>query len=112
MTAIYNWLVASLDWLVERFNDILDWILSLVYFVFEYLGYVIFLVAKDIFESLTGVITAIPRPPVFATVDAAFCSNFSSMGYFASQVNIGAPLALIMSAYAVRFLIRRIPFIG
>jgi len=51
-------------------------------------------------------------PLDFISVFNDFSSVASTLGYFMSPFKIGTGLGFILSAYVIRFLIRRIPIIG
>ncbi|MNZ27766.1 hypothetical protein D3C78_449880 [compost metagenome] len=66
----------------------------------------------ELLEGLSGLIAAIPVPGFVTTAQSAFASIPSSVLFFLDKFEFSAGIAMIMSAYVLRFVIRRIPLIG
>lgn len=79
--------------------------------LFEILDYL----WRYIFDQLTNVIftvlNAIPVPDFLSNVQA-YAGNLGTAAYWFGVFNVGTGITMILSAYAFRFLIRRIPIIG
>lgn len=112
MTAIYNWLVSFAAWLLSLVESVLQFFVDVLNWIFKYAAYVVYSIFESVLDGLASALSSIPRPSVFAQAESLFCQNFSLLGYAASGIDIGTPLALIFSAYVVRFIIRRLPVIG
>ena len=63
-------------------------------------------------EGVVAVLNAIPVPSWLSNVSDAFGSIPPGVSWFLGVMQFGAGLAIIGSAYLIRFLIRRIPFFG
>lgn len=63
-------------------------------------------------DGLLAAITAIPVPAWAASAGSYALSISSDVMYWAAPFQLGSGLAILTSAYGVRFLIRRIPVIG
>jgi hypothetical protein len=65
-----------------------------------------------ILDKLAGLIESIPVPEFFSQANSALASIPSEVGYFIEPMNFGVGLSMIISAYIIRFIIRRIPIVG
>lgn len=63
-------------------------------------------------DGLASVIEAIPVPSWLADAGDAFSGLPSGVLYFVDALNLGAGMTIILGAYVLRFLIRRLPVIG
>lgn len=66
----------------------------------------------ELLEALAAVIQAIPVPDFFQTAKSAFTSIPPSVLFFAAKFAVPEGLTMILAAYALRFVLRRIPLIG
>lgn len=65
-----------------------------------------------ILDGLATVLEAIPVPDWAAGVAGASSGITGDVMYFAEPFNVGSGIGILLAAYAIRFLIRRIPVIG
>ncbi len=65
-----------------------------------------------ILEALAGIIEAIPVPDFFAQAGSGLGNIPAYTMFFAEFAQIPEGIAIILSAYTIRFLIRRIPLVG
>ncbi len=65
-----------------------------------------------ILDGLASVIESMPVPDFVSTASNAFGSIPSNVLFFANFFALGEGIAMILAAYGIRFLIRRIPLIG
>lgn len=63
-------------------------------------------------DGLLAVINAIPVPAWAANVASYAAGISSDVMYWVAPFQIGTGISIIMSAYVIRFTIRRIPFVG
>lgn len=63
-------------------------------------------------DGLAGLIEAIPVPDFMQNLSSLFASMPSGVAYFASALQLGTGVTIILSALVIRFVIRRIPVIG
>jgi hypothetical protein len=93
-----------------------EWLLTQLTNAFEYLKDLLEWIPKKIFETimdvLVSIIEAIPVPSWVNDVGSFWGQISGDVWFFASALQIGFGLAVIGSAYALRFLIRRLPVIG
>lgn len=69
-------------------------------------------VLDKLFDGIITMLSAIPVPS-FLTDMTAKASAISGMaGYYLNVFEIGSGVGIILSAYLIRFIIRRIPVIG
>lgn len=94
-----------LDWLMSWINDLVDWFVKWA----EWLPKKLYSV---VMEALASFINAIPVPAFFTDASGAFSSIPSSVLWFASSLELGYGVTVVLSAYALRLVLRRIPFIG
>lgn len=67
---------------------------------------------QGLLEGLAAVLNAIPVPEFFSNAGSYLSALPSGLVYFAQSFQLGYGITVIVSAYVLRFLIRRIPFIG
>jgi hypothetical protein len=67
---------------------------------------------KLLLEGLEALINAIPVPEYMQNIGTYTQSIPSGITYWTDPFNIGYGVAAILAAYVLRFIIRRIPFIG
>jgi hypothetical protein len=92
--ALFKWFQDSLSWIVDFIKDFPLWLF------------------QKFAEGIVAFFQAIPVPSFFASASSAFASVPSGVVFFAQAFQIGPGIAMILSAYILRFVIRRIPFIG
>lgn len=77
----------------------------------EVKGFFVWL-SEQVFNGIVAVFNAIPLPS-WATSGGDVLSGIPpSVGYFVGPFDIGYGAGVIVSAYGLRFLVRRIPLIG
>lgn len=96
------------EFLTSLYTGLKDFLMYLLNFFF----YTVYLLVTTVLNSIVLLLNSIPRPSFFGVIEQTFCNNLGLIGYFASQVNFSTPISMIMSAYVLRFIIRRIPYIG
>lgn len=88
-----------------QLSNLARWVLDLVLWV-----------PRKIFslllDGLATVLEALPVPTFVADLHGALGQFSGGALYLANFFQLGQGLAIIMGAYAIRFAIRRIPFIG
>lgn len=102
MESLYLALLSAVEWVVEQLARLLDWILSGLNHLF----------VEILFAPVLGFISdsfhAIPLPDWYnyGTV------SLGSAGYFIAIAEVPLGVTMILSAYVIRFAIRRLPVIG
>lgn len=94
-----------MSYLIEYIARILSWLLGLV-------TWALLQILKLLYEGLSVVINAIPVPSWLSGAGSVFASIPSGVAFFTASLHIVDGIAIVLSAYGLRFLIRRIPFIG
>lgn len=92
-------------WLAEKLEQVLQWI----YDFFQWLGQKVF---SAVLEGLSAFLNSIPVPDFFNNAANFFNSIPPSVIFFLNLFAVGEGIAMITLALVIRFLIRRIPFIG
>jgi hypothetical protein len=91
--------------MADIIDTVLQWIKDFFTWLFQYIW-------AQILEALAAVINAIPVPDFVYQAQSAFSSLSGNVLFFAQKFAFGEGVAMILAAYAIRFLIRRIPIIG
>jgi hypothetical protein len=94
-----------MDYLIKFISQILAWLLSFV-------GWVLTETAKLVMAALAAIVNAIPVPDWFANAGGAVANIPPGVAYLISSMHIESGAGIMVSAYTIRFLIRRIPIIG
>lgn len=63
-------------------------------------------------DALASVIEAIPVPSFMENLGSLFSGMPEGVAYFVGAMALGQGVAIILAAYVIRFVIRRIPLIG
>jgi hypothetical protein len=93
------------DFLIKFIARILTWLLSFV-------DWVATEIAKVVLAALAAIINAIPVPSWMAGASGAIASFPPGAAYFLNSMHIGTATTIMVSAYSIRFLIRRLPIVG
>lgn len=103
-------------WIKEIFLGILAWLLELVGVVLEWLlDALIWVLTKAwelLLEGLAALLEAIPVPSFMQQADSFWGGIPGSIVYFFQFFAVAEGMAMITTALALRFLLRRIPLIG
>lgn len=91
--------------LIDFISQILQWLL-------EFVDWCIVECLKVIGTACVAVVAAIPVPSFFTNASTSLSSLPSGVLYFAQSIDLSTGIATLISAVILRFLIRRIPFIG
>lgn len=94
-----------MDFLIKYIKEVLDWLLGLV-------GWILIETFKLVCIGLAAILNAIPVPDWLAGAGNAVANIPPGVAYLIQTMHIGAGAAIMVSAYTIRFLIRRIPIIG
>jgi hypothetical protein len=90
-----------LDW----FSDAFAWLLDGIKAVLELLW-------DALLGALAGVLEAIPVPAWADSGAGAFGSMHPTVVWLVEPMQLDTGLTIILAAYGIRFLVRRIPLIG
>lgn len=66
----------------------------------------------ELLDGLAALIEAIPVPSFVYDVQSAFAGLSGNIVFFANKFAVPEGLIMVLAAYAIRFVIRRIPIIG
>jgi len=86
--------VGFLDWL----RDLLLWVPKMIW--------------QGMLEALSALLHSIPVPSWLASAGGWFSGLPSGVVYFSQALEIPTGLTIVLAAFVLRFLIRRIPLIG
>lgn len=90
------------------FNAIMEWLLSAMLYVPQK----IYELITDVLVSISGAIFDACTVCDFSTLNANLAALPAGVLFILSWFKIGTGLTIITGCYTVRFLIRRLPFIG
>lgn len=90
---------------MEWVNDALQW-------VSDFFSSLPLLLWQQVLEGLAAVIQAIPVPGFVNQAAAAFSSMPPQIVFVLDVMQFDIGLPMVLGAYGIRFLIRRIPIIG
>lgn len=99
--AIADSIKSLLNWLNDAFDSIVDFFLNLPAWIFS-----------KIAEAIVSFFEALPVPDFFTEAASAFSSVPSEVVFFAQTFHIGPGVTMVLGAYLLRFILRRIPLIG
>jgi len=94
-----------MDYLIDLFSRFVTWLHDFALWLPRQ-------VYRLLLEGLASVINAIPVPAFLTDASANLSAIPSGVAYFGAAFRIGEGITIIVGAYLLRFLIRRIPFIG
>lgn len=84
--------------IMDKLKDLLLWVPRTIW--------------KELLSALAGILSAIPVPTWLQQIAGFQDAIPSGVGYFLHILKVPQGLVIIMAAYGIRFLIRRIPVIG
>jgi len=94
-----------LDWLLDWLNGFLQWLIDVL----------LWLPLKLWDLLLTGceeLIAWLPVPDFFTGASTSLASIPGEVAYFAQALALPAGLSMMLTAYVIRFVIRRLPVVG
>lgn len=100
-TAIADFFRSLFQWLSDAFDNVVDFFKDLPAWIFS-----------KIADAIVGFFDAFPVPDFFTQAASAFGSVPPEVVYFAQTFHIGAGVTMVLGAYLLRFILRRIPLIG
>lgn len=101
MQAIVDTVIALFKWFQDSFNWIIDFVKDFPLWLFWKFA-----------EAVVTFFHAIPVPSFFSTAAGAFSAIPPSVVFFAQAFEMSFGISVVLSAYVLRFVIRRIPFVG
>lgn len=94
-----------MDFLIKYIAQILTWLLSFV-------DWCATEIAKVVLAALAAIITAIPVPSWMSGASGAVASIPDGVAYLIGTMHLADGCTIMISAYTLRFLIRRLPIVG
>ena len=94
-----------MDYLIQFLARILSWVVDFFQWVFEWLW-------SALLGALLTVLNAIPVPGWLADAPNVVSALPPGVAFFLQSFMLPQGLAIIIGAYVIRFIIRRIPLIG
>lgn len=91
---------------------ILRFIGEVIAWVVDFFQWIMVKAAVLIFDAIIAVLSAIPVPDWLTGISGNIGSLSSGVLYFVAPFEFGTGMAWVISAYLLRFLIRRLPVVG
>jgi hypothetical protein len=88
------------------------WLEDVLAWLKELLLYIPLKVLQGVLDAAASLIEAIPVPSFMANLGDLFAGISPGMAYFVNDLHLGAGVTMVLSAYVIRFLIRRLPVVG
>lgn len=98
--------------ILNFFRSIWDWITSFFGWLLDVLMWIPQWIVSQFVDALLAVLNSLPVPSWLGSVDNAFSAIPPGVWWFASVIRLDFGLSIMGSAYLLRFVIRRLPFIG
>lgn len=86
-------------------GQVLEWVVDFFQWLFVK-------VAVLVFDAIIAVLTLIPVPDWLESIAPNITAIDPGVMFFASPLQLGTGLTWLISAYLLRFLIRRLPVVG
>jgi hypothetical protein len=113
---MFDWVGTKLSelaaWFLSIFTQLSHWVESIVSQSLNYLYILPLYVYESICDSFVKVFHSIPAPDFFADAANLFSNINSGVLYYVAPLQLDYGIGILLSAYTLRFLIRRIPFFG
>lgn len=111
------------DSIINAISSFADWVWGIIESLFQYVENLINAVLDVVIvfpeyiymqlgEGVVAFFEWLPVPSFFYSASGAFDSIPSSIIFYGNALQIGPGISMILGAYLLRFIIRRIPFIG
>ena len=94
-----------MTYLIQYIQAILTWLLSFV-------DWVLIEVFQVLCAAVLAVINAIPVPSFFTSAGSFMSALPPGVVYFSQAMDLHTGFVILFSAVGLRFLIRRLPFVG
>lgn len=91
---LFDWLGDAYDAFIEFFKQLPEWVFS------------------ELIDGFIEFFNSIPVPDFFITAANTFNNIPPEVVYFAQPFHIGYGITMILGAYLLRFLVRRLPIFG
>jgi len=89
-----------------------DWVTDFLQWWVDVLLWMPRQIFKLVLEALALVINSIPVPEFMANLGPNVSAALAAIGWWAELAQIPEGITLILSAYVLRFLVRRLPVVG
>lgn len=88
------------------------WLEDVLQWLYDVLLFIPLKVWEGLLSGLASLIEAIPVPGFMQNLGSYVAGIDPGIAFFLSSMNFGTGIAMILGAYAIRFVIRRIPVVG
>jgi hypothetical protein len=105
-----NWSLT--EWLTGLFDKVLLALQELAAWLWEGLQYLLVLALETVLSGAALLIESLPEVPQADALVSAFNGIPASVWWAISWAQFGTGLGMVGAAYALRFMIRRLPFVG
>jgi hypothetical protein len=94
-----------MTYLIQYIQQILSWLLT-------FIDWICTEVFSVVMGALLAILNAIPVPSFFTNASTELAGLPAGVLYFAQAADLSTGCSVVISAWLLRFLIRRIPIIG
>lgn len=98
--------------MLDVLKNIIDFLGDMLVWVIDFVTWAVVKVLLLIFEGVLYVLNLIPVPDFMSDLDGNMAVIDPGILYFTAPFQLSTGITWIVSAYVLRFLIRRIPIIG
>lgn len=100
------------EWLTSPIAALFKWLAEYVIWFYRFMSDLPANVFSWFGDGIVSFFDSMPVPSFFNQASSAFGSIPSEVGFFMGLCQFNYGIALILSAYLLRFILRRIPLIG
>lgn len=102
---MFDWIGNIIAWLGSLIGDFAAWLLNIAQSIWNWM-------IDQLLTALIAVLSAIPVPDFVTAAGGNLAAIPEGVVWFVEPFHIATGIRWIMSAYVLRFLIRRLPFVG
>lgn len=100
------------NWLLIPINNLFKWLNDFVAWVYDFITNFPAFVLDWVADGIVSFFVHLPVPSFFSTASSIWASIPSEVAFFMGLCQFNFGIALVLSAYLLRFILRRIPLIG
>lgn len=112
-----------LDFIVEAISAFAEWVWEIITSLFLYVENLVNAIFDTVLvmpeyvfsqlcEGIVEFFNSFPVPDFVSSAGGAFQSVPASIIFYGNALQIGPGIAMVLSAYLLRFILRRVPIIG
>jgi hypothetical protein len=91
---MWEWLSKALDWIIDAIKDVFEWVFA------------------QVLNALASILEQLPVPEFLTNGQNLFASVSGAIGWLWQYFEVPYGVGVMVAAWGLRFLIRRIPIFG